>query len=134
MSTQRLPIIVPDDDTTHEAIGDAILRATGYRMLDPDVIVRTLRLLSVAHRDGIEDATVAAILDRARRAEADREFEKANYARMLDELREQHARGLASTQQAVADLVRIGRRVVDARNRGRKTVRVADLLDWGAES
>ena len=133
MSTQRLPIIVPDDDTTREAIGAEILRATGYRMLDPDVIVRALRLLSVAHRDGIEDATVAAILDRARRAEEDRDFEKANYARMVAELREQHARDLASVQHAVADLVEIGLRVKAAKRGGRKTVRVADLLD-GAES
>ena len=133
MSAQRLPIIVPDDDTTREAIDAAILRATGYRMLDPDVIVRALRLLSVAHRDGIEDATVAAILDRARRAEEDRDFEQANYARMVAELREQHARDLASTQLAVADLVEIGLLVMAAKRGGRKTVRVADLLD-GAES
>ena len=132
MSIQRLPIIVPDDDTTREAIDAAILRATGYRMLDPDVIVRALRLLSVAHRDGIEDATVAAILDRARRAEEDRDFEQANYARMVAELREQHARDLASTQLAVADLVEIGLLVMAAKHGGRKTVRVAELLDGGA--
>lgn len=128
MSTQRLPIIVPDDDATHEAIGAAILRETGYRMLDPEVIVRSLRLLSVAHRDGIEDATVAAILDRARRAEEDREFEKANYARMLDELREQHEADVRAYIAANRGGLAVYWLAHEAKRQGRKTLRVADIL------
>ena len=31
------PIIVPDDDTTRAVLDDAILRATGYRPIDPDI-------------------------------------------------------------------------------------------------
>lgn len=38
------PIIVPDDDSTRHALDDAILRATGYRPIDPDIILRALRL------------------------------------------------------------------------------------------
>lgn len=138
------PLIVPDDDSTRQRLIEAHAWAGGIRRegipkVDPvarrhweilaDTSLRELRLLSVAHRDGIEDATVAAILHRAEKAEADRDFERDQYEQRLAEQRARYEASLADARKTDDTLREIGRRVIDARRAGRKTVRVADLLD-----
>ena len=94
-----------------------------------DHTLTELRLLSVTHRDGLEDAEVGAILRRAQQAEADRDFDRQQYERRLDELRAQHARQLDALQRADAALAEAGRRVMQAAAARRKTVRIDQLLD-----
>ena len=73
---KALPLIVPDDDTTRQRLIEAHAWAGGIHREDiprvtdaarrhweilADTSLRELRLLSVAHRDGIEDATGGAV-------------------------------------------------------------------------
>jgi hypothetical protein len=137
------PIIVPDDDSTRQRLIEAHAWAAGIHREDvpkvsdaarrhweilADASLRELRLLSVAHRDGIEDATVAAILHRAEKAEADRDFDRQQYERRVAEI-EERARARWESSIAAQDRLRdIGTRVLAAHRARRKTVRVADLV------
>lgn len=137
------PLIVPDDDDTRQRLVEAYAWAAGIHREDiprvtdaarrhweilADTSLRELRLLSVAHCDGIADATVEAILARAERAEEDRAWDREQHARALAKLRDQHAETLDRLQRA-EDAVRIaGKRVHYAAGRRRKTVRIDELL------
>lgn len=139
-----LPLVVPDTDNTRRRIVEALAWAGGIRRDDialvsaearthwhilADHALTELRLLSVTHRDGLEDAEVGAILRRAQQAEANRDFDRQQYERRLDELRAQHAASLDALQRADAALAEAGRRVMQAAAARRKTVRVDQLLD-----
>lgn len=140
-----LPLVVPDTDDTRRRIVEALAWAGGTpraQMIPAvtaeartrwhilaDEVLTTLRLTSVTHRNGLEDAEVGAILRRAQKAEADRDFDRAQHTRALDELRAQHTRALDQLRRADAALAEAGRRVMRAAAARRKTVRVADILD-----
>lgn len=121
------PIIVPDDNSTRAVIDDTILRETGYRPIGADVILRALRLHSDAH--GVGAASIDALWQQLRACEANRDFDRAQHARQLDELRAQHAHTLDALPRADAALAEAGRRVMQAERQRRKTVRVDQLLD-----
>lgn len=140
--TGPLPLVVPDTDDTRRRIVEALALAGGIRRDDialvsarthwrilADHALTELRLLSVTHRDGLEDAEVGAILRRAQQAEADRDFDRQQYERRLDELRAQHAASLDALQRADAVLAEAGRRVMRAAMERRKVVRLDELLD-----
>ena len=120
------PIIVPDDDTTRAVLDDAILRATGYRPIDPDVILCALRLHADAH--GVGAATIDALWQQLRDCEANRDFDRAQHARALAETRD-HADAMLRLYVRTAethDL--IAARVIEAYMARRKTARLADLV------
>ena len=120
------PIIVPDDDSTRHALDDAILRATGYRPIDPDIILRALRLHSDHH--GVGAATIDALWQQLQACEADRDFDRTQHARALAETRA-HADAMLRLYVRTAethDL--IATRVVEAYMARRKTARLADLV------
>ncbi len=142
---KRTPLIVADTDHTADQIARTLAYTAGISYADfdrlapdarhqydalADYTIRQLRLLSVAHDHyGIPEPTFEAALAEKRRAEETVDFNREQHQRNVAELKEAHQRRIDDLVRSSEKALTVLGRVERARHKGRKMVRIADLLE-----